>query len=562
MTGLAAREIGEEEAETPFDAALVVDLLRVFCKAVRAHQLYLTNNPMHSRAIEACRAAFCSLWEETEQLTLQVTETGFVWLGQIVLEEQGRTSDSLPWLFFKDGVRELLFRRDFEAEEMLRLLTLIQRARLASADDDDLLTLLWEQDFTCLQYRYVDLAMEGGAPLESTRGEQFEKVVSPREIEQEAQVLASSSIARMDEYDSTLYFLDDREIDYLQGEIRRDFSSDLRMNVIASLLDTYEQEADPTVREEIAGILDGFFLLLLSLAQFRSAAYLIREAVVTAGRAHEILGAQRQRLVQLSDRLSEKEALEQLLHALEETPLRPPQNDLNELFAQLKPVALSTVLSWIGRSRNAELRALLENAGSRLAASHTAELVRLISSDDDVVAFEAIRRAGSLKTSAAVASLAATIAHGSPDMRHAGVAALAEIGSPGALQVLERALQDDDREIRISAVRLLGIRNHHGAVSGIEAHIKNRALKDGTLAEKMAFFESFGALCGDSGVPLLNDILNSRKLLGRREDGEMRACAAMALGKVGTDRAMSALQGALADRDVLVRNAVSRALRG
>ncbi|MEJ7760559.1 MAG: hypothetical protein WKF55_13330 [Gemmatimonadaceae bacterium] len=359
---------------------------------------------MHSRAIEACRAAFCSLWDETEQLTLQVTETGFVWLGQIVLEEQGRTSDSLPWLFFKDGVRELLFRREFEAEEMLRLLTLIQRARLASADDDDILTLLWEQHFTCLQYRYVDLAMEGGAPLESTRGEQFEKVVSPREIEQEAQVLASSSIARMDEYDSTLYFLDDREIDCLQGEIRRDFSSDLRTNVIASLLDTYEQEADPTVREEIAGILDGFFLLLLSLAQFRSAAYLIREAVVTGGRAHEILDAQRQRFVQLSDRLSEKEALEQLLHALEETPLRPPQNDLNELFAQLKPVALSTVLSWIGRSRNAELRALLENASSRLAASHTAELVRLISSDDDVVALEAIRRAGSLKTSAAVAS--------------------------------------------------------------------------------------------------------------------------------------------------------------
>jgi hypothetical protein len=36
----------------------------------------------------------------------------------------------------------------------------------------------------------------------------------------------------------------------------------------------------------------------------------------------------------------------------------------------------------------------------------------------------------------------------------------------------------------------------------------------------------------------------------------------MALGKIGTDIAMRALQKALADRDVIVRNAVSRAVRG
>ncbi|MBA3404841.1 MAG: HEAT repeat domain-containing protein [Gemmatimonadaceae bacterium] len=562
MTGPRVDDDGDDLPEPPFAPSLVIELQRTFGKAVRAHQLYLPNNPMHARAIQAARNSFRALWEETDSVALQVTDSGFQWEGRPVLDEPGRTSDSVPWLFFKDGIRELVFHRDFENDEMLALLTLIQRARLASVDDDDLLTMLWEKDFTCLQYRYVDLAMDGGAPIEGTRREQPARIASTREIEGEAQVLVMSSLARMEEYDSTLYFLDDGEIDYLQSEIRKDFSTDMRTHVIASLLDTYERETDPTVREEIAGILDNFFLLLLSLTQFRSAAYLIREAAVTAARASEILLAQRQRLMQLSDRLSEKDALEQLLHALEETPLRPPQNDLDELFTQLKPAALSTILSWIGRSRNAELRALLESAGSRLAASHTGELIRLISSDDEVVAFEAIRRAGAMKASAAVAALAGTIAHGSPEMRHAGVAALSEIGSPGALQVLERALQDEDRDIRVAAVRMLGLRNHQAAATGIEAHIRSRALKDGTLAEKMAFFEAFGLLCGDSGVPLLDDILNSKKLLGRREDGEMRACAAMGLGRVGSERAMAALQGALVDRDVVVRNAVSRALRG
>ncbi|MEO8194410.1 MAG: HEAT repeat domain-containing protein [Gemmatimonadales bacterium] len=562
MTGDPAAESELDLVEPPFPLAVVSELLRTFGKAVRAHQLYLPNNPMHARALDTVRAAFLMLWQETDAIVLVVTDADLRWLGHPVLDEPDRTSDSIPWLFFKDGVRELVFRRDFEKDELVVLLTLIQRARLASAEDDDLLTLLWEHDFAFLQYKYVELGALSGAPVESIRGETPERIVAPNEVESEAQLLASSSITRMDEYDATLYFLEESEISYLRDEVRKDFGADPRSPVVASLLDTYEQETDPTVREEIAGILDSLFLLFLSVTQFRSAAYLIREAAVSAGRSTDLLLGQRQRLMQLSDRLSDMEVLRQLLEALEETPLRPPQHDLHELFGQLKPASLETVLAWIGRSRNAELRALLESAGSRLASTHSAELVRLISSDDEIVAFEAIRRAGAMKTSAAVSALAGTIEHGSPEMRLAGVAALADIGSPGALQVLERALGDDDRDIRIATVKVLGSRNHNAAVRGIEAHLRTKALREGTLAEKMAFFEAYGSLAGDDGVPILADILNTRRMLAGREDGELRACAAMALGKIGTDTAMRALQRALADKDVVVRNAVSRAVRG
>ncbi|MDQ3082012.1 MAG: hypothetical protein M3R07_07335, partial [Gemmatimonadota bacterium] len=227
-----------EPCEAPFDTALVVDLMRAFDKALRAHQLYLPNNPMHARAIDTLREHFSRAWQETDTIVLQVTDSSLTWLGHNVLDEPGRSSDSIPWMLYKDGVRELIFHRGFEASEVLVLLTLMQRARLAAADDDDLLTLLWEHDFALLQYRYIELAIDGGHSLEGLRGEPVEKVVAPGEVENEAQPLASSSITRMEEYDSTLYFLDDREIEYLQDEIRRDFGTDLRPQVIASLLDT------------------------------------------------------------------------------------------------------------------------------------------------------------------------------------------------------------------------------------------------------------------------------------------------------------------------------------
>jgi hypothetical protein len=332
--------------------------------------------------------------------------------------------------------------------------------------------------------------------------------------------------------------------------------------VIASLLDTFETEADPTVREEVLGILDGLFLLLLSLTQFRTAAYLIREATVTAGRALELVDSQRRRLLALGERLSDADALEQLLLALEDTPLRPPQNDLNELFMQLRPNALETVLGWIARTRNTELRALLEGAGSRLASSHSAELVRLISIDDSIVAFEAIRRSGAMRATAAVPALSKTIAHGEPEMRLAAATALAEIGTPGAMQALENALADADREVRIATVRALAAQPYTAAAPKIQEILRSKELRESNLSEKMAFFEAYGELCGDAGVSFLDGILNARGLFGRRGNPELRACAAMALGKAGTQRAIEALQRAGADSDPLVRNAVSRAVRG
>ena len=50
--------------------------------------------------------------------------------------------------------------------------------------------------------------------------------------------------------------------------------------------------------------------------------------------------------------------------------------------------------------------------------------------------------------------------------------------------------------------------------------------------------------------------------LGRKEDSEVRACAAIALGRIGSDKAIDALRKAAAEKDFIVRNAVTRALRG
>lgn len=564
MTASVPPKIADDELDEPsFPIIHVTDLLKAFVKAMRAHQMYLANNPMHARSLEAVRQAFGALWKQTDAIDLQITETQLKWEGRVVLDEGDRTSDNVAWLFYKDGVRELTFLKGFEDEDLSSLFDLMQQVRRAGADDDDLLTLMWEREFTALRYRYVDLLVEAGTGIESMeRSEQKEKILSPAEAESGGVEASNSSVTQMSDFDSALYFLDDREVEYLQSEIKREFSTDVRPAVIASLLDTFETQQDPTVREEICGLLDYFLLILLSTAQYRNAAYLLREATVTSNRAPGILEPQKQRLMQLGELMSDPKPLGQLLQALEDTPLRAPQTELEELFAILQPGALETVLGWIARSNNTELRMLLELAATRLASANSGELIRLIGSDDEAVVLQAIRRAAALKSPAAVPALGKMLTVGEPDMRVAAVNALTEIGSPGAMQMLERAITDEDREVRIVAVRALGGRSARSALPRIEAAIKGKDLRESNLTEKMAFFEAYGILCGDAGIPLLDGLLHSKGFMGKRDDSEIRACAAIALGKIGSPKAMESLNRAAAEKDVIVRNAVSRAIRG
>ena len=545
----------------PFEPALVEELLRLFGKAARAHQLYLPNNPIYKSAHDALRAGFAPLWAETDELSLAFTESEVRWEGLTVLSEASRGSDSLPWLFYKDVVRELRLLRGFEIEELDKLLGIMQRVRKASPDEDDLLTLLWEGDFVFLRYRYIDLTLETAPVLaEGERIRSSDEDETQDEAEEELPTRAG--VVNMSDFDGTLYFLDEREIEYLQGEVDREYRADLRQNVISILLDIFEQQSATAVRDEVIELLDVLMLHMLSASQFQNVAYLIRESQLAATRAAELTPAQADRLGQLPIRLSAPEALAQLLQSLDEAETLPATADLVQLFEQLRGPALGTVLEWLTRMQNPKVRPILEEAAARLASQNTAELVKLIGSRVSGVALEAATRAGALKTPAAVGPLTKVLADGDVALRVAAVQALGEIGSPGALQALERGLDDAERDVRVAAVRAVSARSYRPVLPKLDEMVKGKAIREANLTEKMAVFEAYGGLCGDDGVAGLDAMLNGKSLFGRREDSELRACAAVALGRVNSARAQDALRRATSEKDVIVRTAVNRALRG
>lgn len=560
-----------EEVES-VSATLVEEALRAFSKAFRAWQLYLPNNPTRERAVSAARAAFSGCWANSiVPVRLHVREAELVYDGVSVLREAERPTDGIAWLLYRDGLRELTISPGFESADLETLLGVLQRARQSAPDDDDVITMLWLADLPSLNYRYVEVgsayelpAASGPAGAHNTPGDDTANapMATPLAEAPAFNAGAPPAMVRMEDFDSTLFFLDQRELAYLQEEVRAEFGSDPRREVLTVLFDILELQTDPAIRSEVIDRLDELLVNLLSSAAYELVAYALREARVAEKRAPELDPQSRARLLALADRLSDAAVVSQLLQAVDEGTRAPGAETLEALVAELRGSALAPLLAWLTNSSAGPARASVERAVLRLAERQTSDVVRLLDDDDAAVSLGAIRLAGRLRTSAAVGALGRLLRAPDASVRLEVALSLAGIASLGALQALEVALDDTERDVRVAALRAFGTQRHVGALARLSAAIRRKELRAADRSEKTALFDAFGALCGDDGVPQLDAVLNGRSLLGPKESSETRACAARALGLVGTDAAWAALRKSANTRDAVVRNEIARALRG
>ncbi len=551
------------------DSAAVENLILVLTKGLRAIQLYLPNNPIYQKAVDNVRAAFAPVWEEVSELELHVTETNFLW-EDVVVYTQPSKADSFAWLFYKDGVRTVTLLPGVENEEIVRFLEVIQKAAALPTDaTDDLLTLLWEEDFLRIRHTALELD-DGSAPALEPSASGWRAGTPPeaeqvrQQIVQEAQqATAAQGIVSLEDFDSTLYFLDDGEIAHIKSELEREYGQDLRGNVLAMLFDLLELQTFTAVRSELISITENFIPYLLGVGDFRSVAYVLRELKAVLERARELIREHERQLSELPARLSQPEALGQLLQSLDEAVVHPSEEELGDLFGELRPEALTSVLQWLPRLANQRVRGILERAAHRLAASHPDQLTKALDTEDEAVLLQTIRIIGQLHSPPLVPVVGRLLKHKNSHVRREVVAALAAIGSPSAMKEMECAIDDPDRDVRISAARTLSERGHRGAFARVDSAIRGRALRAADLTEKTAFFEAYGRLAGDGGISNLRAMLLGKGLLRKKEDPETRACAAMALGTMREAAARDVLiEAASREKDPLVKNAINRALQG
>jgi hypothetical protein len=548
----------------------VEELFRSLTKALRAFQMYLPNNPIYHRAADNIRAAFAPIWASgQDRLVLQIVETDLLWEEQVVYHQPNK-SESLAWSLFKDGMRVLTLHPGVENGEIVHFLDIVQRARTLPPDaGDDLLTLLWEQDFSLIQYHFTDFVPDAGVPGLSGDGAYSKPVEDPaaQAAENKARVAEDappqpSGVIAVEDFDSTLYWLEEAEVRALTQAIEHEYRQDLRRNVLNIVFDVLEQRPEDWVRFEILDSLEAYLPHVLNAGDFRVVAHILREARLLGRRPGLMTPEQRARLETFTGRLSEADVLTQILASVTEAQTPPSEDDLRELFGELRPAGLETVLVWLPRIPDSSpVHRLLASAADRLAETSPQEVIRLLEHPESEALVAVIDLCARLRIASAVTALTGTMSHEAPAVRAATVRALEALGTPGALQLLEAAIDDDDREVRIAAAQAVARRGYKGVLERLEAVVRGKADRAMDLTERMRFFEAYAEVAGPSSVELLGDLLSPGTFLRRKAPTETRACAALALGRLRTPEAREALERHREDKELVVRNAVARALR-
>ena len=370
-----------------------------------------------------------------------------------------------------------------------------------------------------------------------------------------------TSVSRED-FNPTLYALDPSEMDELRRELDAEMNRNLRTGVLAALFDRLEEPANRTRQTEIIGILRLLLPNLLSRGNLSAVAGVVRElsrvkdtpGVFDEERAAEIEG--------LFDELSSPAAVEELVQALEDGTIKPDPDALSGFLSHLNVGALAPLFRSSELSGDRGVGPVLTEAAKGIGANNKQAVLDLLKSPDPMVAMGAARLAGSVKMEEAGPALSSLMAHPDPGVRRVAVESGRDLNVNTVTSGMQTALKDTDPEVRIAAARALGAMAFGPAAPKFKAIIEGKAIRSAELSEKIAFFEAYGLVAREDAVPALDQLLNGRGFLGRKESPEIRACAALALGRVGSERALLILHRAAAETDPVIRNAVGRALKG
>ncbi len=542
-------------------------------KAVRAFQLYDGNNPVRKRFVDALREEFERLWGEVDGLVVSVDEDRLSLDGHEVYAADNR-NDSLAFLFFKDGVRELTFLPGIERDELERFLGVLQRARKLVPEGDDLLTILWEEELEFLKYRYIDLLAEGVAlpePGEGVSGERLQAALAAEDEEIAAQeeaaetgdpaAAAPAQTVNKDDFNPTLYALDPAEMEALRVELKKELGRDIRADVLKALFDRLEEPEHRERQSEVLGILETLLPNFLSRGGLVVATNLLREL----RRLEEAPGVfdepRLDRSRRIVDAISEPEPLHELIRALYLGTIRASPVQLAAFLGFLRGRALEPLLRESETVEHKQLQAVLREAVRGVAGQNRSHLVSLLDSPDPVVVAAAARLVGQMKVSEGAVKLASVLQHPDASVRLAGIEAAIAIRASTVATSLQANLEDEDRSVRIAAAKGLGTLRYRPAAQALADIVEGKRIRQSDIAEKVAVFEAYGLTAGEAGVKVLDNLLNKRGLFGKREASELRAAAALGLGRIDAVAARSALESALQDDDPVVRSNVNRALR-
>jgi len=555
------------------------DFVQALVRATRTFRLYPAGHKGRASAAGRVWDTFEQAARKVDGFILTAEPDCFRCKGQVIYRDAGGGGSPAANLY-REGVRRLRVQSVAPKEEIIRLVSILATEIAPDSLEDDLVSLLWDADFSCITYELAEAGPTGGYESEAT--------LSAEEEAAPEGSIASSVVGMWDEVDAV-----QEEAEGTAEE--RTAAAGIGTSVAAPPPPPPELRQDPRDIDpaRIVEIKDGLLTALESaeaqappeatdwtsqLSMEEQLADLVREVLadgvdpesLVAAASHGIglvfswtregeLGAATDLLADLQQAGQGKSVEPGVKEAIakEGARLGSPRyiQCLKELLTSGRDVHLPALR---------ELVALLPDEGvahlvpiavelrpaypfhdifRAIAPSHLPVLYGALSSPDVAVLEFMLDVLEGMADAAVLDHLEPALRCESKKVRLQAVELLRTFAhDPRATELLVLLLDDRSAAIREMAVQDLAASRSPRALAGLWRCILDQEFLKRSRAEKSAVIFALTNNAGDKAVPILRDLLERRQLWGGKRHRDTQELAVQALDAIDSPRAEQALR--------------------
>lgn len=522
-------EISEESKEAR-------DIIQNLIKSKKTIRMYPQNNPIYAKILEDSYARFKSFFDYHESIVLSIKQNSILYDNEQIYYNPDK-EDNLALFFFKDGLRELTFKKGLMREELEEFLKIIALDFDRDAIDDDVVTLLWEKDFQNIQY-VVDEAFLADADEEDyaikTEEQAKEKVTDVNDLMKAYE----DGFVQEDVKGISIVPLTDNDLQMLVKELEKDSSEKIgKLTLI--LFEIIYQSEDKTDVEQAFTFLKDAINFSMKHGDMETAIEVMRKAKKIL--ENPLMSENEKRYMMLLPSYLGTDEIISLLADILDSGIEIDMTIYDEFVACLEKNAIEPLIKYLGELKTIRARKNVIEALISIGKKDIQALSRGLDDQRWYVVRNIIyilRRIGDRK---AIDYLLKTVKHSDIRVRKEGIKALGELGGKEGIQTLRECLDDTDMQIRVAAAKSFASIGSEAPKRILLDKIAEKSFKDKDFEEKKEFFEAISRWKDPEIFDFLVKILKTKSFFGRAKLYESKACALLCLGLLGNKDALPLL---------------------
>ncbi len=547
----------EDSKELSEDIILAKDFVQGILKAKKLLKMYPPNNPIYTKTSEEIYNKLQSFFELNSELSLKISQHEIMY-SDTQIYHNPQKEDNLALFLFKDGIREVSFLNGLSRKDFEVFIKILNTDFENSVIDDDIVTLLWEQDFEYIKYDVDEETLfdEDADEHEKACQKAKDNLYSDDDLEKAYQ----DGLKISEKQASTLIPVDESELKLIIKEIEKE-ETHLKIDKVISILsELLYQTTDRSLFTEIVGFMEDVVLYCIKEGNFKRASFILN--TINTDIKNKNIDSENIKIIQkLFTTINSKPFIQEIGNIIDDEESAANDEELMNFVKYLDKTSIPLFIEMLGELQNIKSRRLVIEILSITGRLDMETIANGLYDNKWYVVRNIILILGKIADTKAIEYLTKTLSHTDQRVRKEAVKAMGSIGGTAILPHLKSTLEDSDPSVRITVAKVLGSTKSEGAKHILLNEMSQKSFPSKDFIEKKEFFEAITSW-KDQGVKnFLLATLKKKKFWGKTKNDETRACAAYAIGIIGNKDAISYLKTAQNTKNKLLKTFSANAIK-